>query len=365
MKLWIGVVLGLLWCTQAVAQETVRLAKEKDEVRSLALAPQGEAAAWTVVDPKGKRTLYGAPLSGKAPKAKKLGAGLVADVRAQREELLYYVESPDTGVLQLALIALDGKGQRALVDVGLDPTTSRAVWSPDGGVFVAVTDRGALSASPEGQARFLGPTRLINPQWSPDAQHVLYERPGGGLTLLALDDLKTFDLTPPGVGLDARLSPDGASALYAQDGQIELVELDSTQRRKLAPGVGAWWTHAGLGILFVEDTGKTSALRADATPAADLRLRWLNLKTGDTSVLVERAHELRVDRAGRHVLYSVQGDGVFLVTLPELPGEPEARAALPTPSKPRVPAKPDDKKPGLPTSVPRHPIKPDVLKAIQ
>jgi hypothetical protein len=117
--------------------------------------------------------------------------------------------------------------------------------------------------------------------------------------------------------------------------------------------------------LFVEDTGKTTALRADATPSADLRLRWLNLKTGDTAVLAERVHELRVDRAGRHILYSVQGDGVFLLTLSELPGEAEARAALPTPSKPRVPAKPDDKKPGLPTSVPRHPIKPDVLKAIQ
>lgn len=230
------------------------------------LASPGGRGALTVPDGPASQTQW---VSGR-------GARIIP---AAGPEEVWRITSLDDGSAVGERLGLDGEAVGPQVDVPASATvlgddgTGRLVAKAPGGTYLV--DVAGIARIADGEPVAWNATRLVVTVCDPAL--VCAWRVIDRTTGLGRDVLLGGDLRP---GIAASLSPDGrwlAQLSGASEGGLEVVDLDSSERRRLDSPVfdawgfgygaaGMWWSPAGGHLFWLDEVGRVNAWPVGGEP---------------------------------------------------------------------------------------------------
>lgn len=316
----------VLLSTPAAAQGKARRVLKVGTLMVLpALSPSGDRIAYSLREPsEGTHGLYVARLGG--GKAKRLATGLGATFSPSGRKIAYFSDEATTSGYTLSIMGVDGNGGSLSV-MGKDPTAASPSFASDGSMILYVNSGGTYVIPTTGQVtKRISNKVLTEPQWAPTLDRVLFQRKGGGLSIMDVETGKVTNITRNFEGFDGRWSPDGSKVLYGHEDKIYIVDLTTHKRKEIIEASRAEWTNSGLGIIALWQSG--SQTNTKLGPMVDYRAYWVDLSKTDSPVeILGKTHVAKVAADGRTVALFTQNDGIYRTTLKKLPGEKAARKA--------------------------------------
>ncbi len=345
--------------SSALAQDTPqRIHREKEQMRSPAVSPDGATLVYSVWEEKRYAHKLRVLSIGKRVKASDNGWGVGAAFSPDGSQLLYLSEAKGDGKYWITVASADGKSPRDLRFEGSNPEGNPPSWSPSGQEILLINPAGTYLIPVVGaEGRRITVKTLGNASWSPDGKQIVYELKGGGISTLTVESGDIDGITRSRVGLSANWSPSGQHIAWIEDDEAVVFDVKSGKRTKVGPAIRVVWTHEGGGLLLLTETG---GFTEGATgPIPDLAVQWTSLNgTEKLAIELPKVHAVITGENGRTLFFTVTGDGLYRMKLPALPGAQEGAV---TPTEPV-----DKTKPKLPMKRPgNRKIDADTLKAIQ
>lgn len=363
--------LALLVPGRAEAGKPIQLATEKRELYNPVASPDGRYLIFDARVPGKTEREVTVVVLGSKPIKRRFSRGTGAAFSPDSEQVVFYSAARDDNRYWVATAGTPFGRSEKIYDIeGIDPSAARALYSPDG-TQVLVTNRTGtwLLTLANGDVRQLTTTVLTAPHWHPSEPRVVFERRGGGISVLDVNSGQTEKITGNGAGHKPRWSPDGKRLVFMHELEIYTWDMETRDRKKIAPGVEARWSNSGLGLIILAETG--SFTQGESFELADMRLSWVPLQ-GDAQpqVLMEKAHGVAVGPDGRTLFAVVHKEGAWQMKVDSIEGEDAARKALETgaatpPAGQEAPAGDQSGERRPPVKRPDRPIDPDVLKAVQ
>ena len=203
-------------------------------------------------------------------------------------------------------------------------TTSRAADAGAANIYVMNIDGSGLSRVSTGDCC------ALRASWAPDGKRILYEAPGGKLTVIGADGSGRTDVS---AGLMAAWSPDGTRIAFCNDadGKIDVEHVDGTSPSTLAKGPGkdclpAWSPDGkliafssdrdGKSGIFVMNTDGSGVKRLTTTSGAD---DWPAWSPDGTMIAFQRATAPDAPAD----IWVMHADGTHLMNLTNSPTIPD------------------------------------------
>ena len=358
-----AIVLGM--ALPAVAQDKPRrIYAEKGEIRSPAVAPDGQTLVYSVWQDKRYAHKLRVLTMGKRVKANDVGWGVGAVFSPDGRSVLYLSEAKGDGKYWVSIAAADGSKPRDLGIEGSNPEGNPPAWTPDGSKILLVNPAGTfLVPVAGGDQKRISVKPLGNVTFSADGARLVFEAKGGGISTMTVDSGAIEDLTRRSRGLAAKWAPDGKHIAWIDEDKAVVLDVATGKRTTVGTAQRVVWTHDGGGLLLLTQTG--SFTQGATTPIPDMAVSWVGLDGKPAQPIdIAKVHHAITGENGRTVFFAVHGDGIYRMALPVLAG---AKGGALTPDNPGLtPGSPAVKdKIGLPKTRPKGTIDADTLKAIQ
>ena len=319
VSLFVLVVLLFPLTLGAQESELIFKSKKKKELRFLSVSPDGELLTYAVWNKKKHvHFLYFLNLVDKKAKPIKVSPGIAATFSSDGQSLVYYNDAKGDNKYWLTVIDRGGTDARDLGVSSISPESILPMFSPDGTQIVYGTAEGTFLVPPEGQVTEIVSSQMVNhPVWFPNSKAVVFERKGGGISILDLESRKIKKVTPDFKGFSPDVSPDGEKILVSLSNKIYQFELKTEKHTKVAEADRAVYSPDGRGLLLFRATGEVTSNETSDLPDYSIFFK----EFGQEEIKIsDKAHYAIFGTDGYTIFHTVFAEGIYRTYLP---GRPE------------------------------------------
>ena len=318
----------------AHAQSTKQVLELKKEIRFLSVSPDGQLLTYAVRHKEESyHFLYYLDLTVRRPKPKKVSPGLAATFSPDGESLVYYNDAKGDNKYWLTLINRKGNNATDLGVASIAPDSIVPTFNPQGSQILYGTAQGTFLIPPEGKVTELVSHAMFNrPRWFPDGKSILYERQGGGISILNLESGDADTITPDFKGFHGDVSPDGTHIVLSYDGKIYQFEVATKDHEKIAEAEKAIYSPDGRGLLLFRSLGTMT--KGDVVERPDYELVFMPFDGSDEIRVATKAHDAVFASDAYTIYVTVHWDGIYRVVLPGEPEPVEPEPVEPEPVEP-------------------------------
>ena len=159
---------------------------------------------------------------------------------------------------------------------------------------------------------------FTRPRWFPDGNSVLYERQGGGISILDVESGEETRITPDFKGFHGDVSPSGTHIVLSFDGHIYQFEVATKEHEKVTDAEKAIYSPDGRGLLLFRPLGTFT--KGDVHERPDYEIVFMSFDGIDDIIVSDKGHDAVFAPDGYTIYVTVHWDGIYRV---KLPGEPE------------------------------------------